>query len=537
MVSGNRSKGEEAEEEICPPLGIDLGTTYSCLGVYKNDWVEIIPNEEGSRKTPSYIAFRDTELLIGNAARDQAPMNASNTVYDLKRIIGRRFSDPSVQSDTSLWPFKVSPGPREQPIITVRFHGEERHFAAEEICTMVLAKLKENAESFLQHPVTECVVSVPVNFTLSQRQATAKAGMDAGLKVLRVVNETTAAALAYFLHKESVFREYKHEERNVLIYDFGGGTISVALLFFQEGLLQVLAMAGDSHLGGADFDRRLVAHFANEFKKKHNRDISRNARALRKLETACERVKRSLSMTAKTTIDIDALSDGIDFYSTITRGEFDELNKDLFERCLLPVHKCLKEADLSPDAVTDVVLVGGSTRIPRIQLLLQELFGGKELSKNVNADEAVAFGSAIYAAILGGTESPQLHGVFPLEFVANSIGVETCGGLLTTVVGKGTPIPAKKQLEFTTYPNHQTSVLLNVYEGEELRAADNSLIAVYELTNLPPAPAEGLKVVIIVDIDCSERVQVSAELANGQRLECVARSPTTPLYPPSMAHL
>ncbi|KAL3694579.1 hypothetical protein R1sor_008230 [Riccia sorocarpa] len=532
----NTSKDKKGEDESYLPLGIDLGTTYTCLGIYKNEWVDIIPNEEGSRKTPSWIAFRDTERVIGDAARDQAPMNATNTVYDLKRILGRRFSDPSLQGYTYLWPFRVSPGPREQPIITVRYHGEERHFAAEEISAMLLAKLKEIAESFLQHPVTECVVTVPANFTLSQRQATANAGLSAGLNVLRVVNEPTAAALAYFLHKESVTREYKYEERKVLIYDLGGGTLSVAVIFFNEGVLEVRAMDGDSHLGGVDFDRRLVSHFANEFKKKHNIDITKNLRALRKLEIACERVKRSLSMSARTTIDIDALCDGIDFYCAITRVEFEDLNNDLFERCLVPVHKCLKQANLTPHSVTDIVLVGGSTRIPRVQQLLQELFGGKELSKNVNADEAVAFGAAIYAAILRNTES-SLRDILPLEVAANSIGIETCGGLMTAVVEKGCPIPTKKQVEFTTYPNYQTTVLLNMYEGEEPRAADNSLIAVYELMNLPPAPPDGLKVVVIVEIDCSEHVQVHAELPTGQSLECLVRSPTTPLYPPSMAHL
>ncbi|KAG6548990.1 hypothetical protein Mapa_009432 [Marchantia paleacea] len=534
MKSKSRDKEPAEHEEGSPPLGIDLGTTFSCAGVYMNDWVEIIPNEEGNRKTPSYVAFRDTERLIGDAAKDQAPMNAANTIYDLKRILGRRFSDPSVQTDIVLWPFRVSPGPRDQPSITVRWHGEEKHFAAEEVCAMLLGKMKEIAEAFLRGPVTECVVAVPANFNISQRQATANAGALAGLKVLRVVNEPSAAALAYVLHKESVIRE--GEERKVLIFDFGGGTISVSVIFVEGGILEVKAMAGDSHLGGADFDRRLVSHFANEFKKKHNRDISGNARALRKLETACERVKRSLSMTSRTTIDIDALFEGIDFYCTITRAEFEEISMDLFERCLAPVQRCLLDAKVSPEAINDIVLVGGSTRIPKVQQLLQEFFGGKELSKNVNPDEAVAFGAAMYAAILGDKCGSQLQDILPLEVAANSIGIETGGGSMTTILKRNTCIPTQRRMEFTTYTNYHTSVLLNVYEGEEPRAADNNLVGVYELTELTPAPPGGLKVVVIVDIDALGNFQVNAETVNGEKIKCTAKSPSTPLYP-SLDHL
>ncbi|BFI31557.1 hypothetical protein MPTK2_3g22900 [Marchantia polymorpha subsp. ruderalis] len=529
MKPKSKSREREPGEGSPPPLGIDLGTTFTCAGVYMNDWVEIIPNEEGNRKTPSCVAFRDEERLIGDAARDQAPMNAANTVYDLKRIVGRRFSDASVQTDILLWPFRVSPGPRDQPCITVRWHGEERQFSAEEVCAMLLGKMKDTAEAFLRSPVTECVVAVPATFNMAQRQATANAGALAGLKVLRVVSEPSAAALAFVLHKESVIRE--GDERKVLIFDFGGGTISVAVIFVEGGILEVKAMAGDSHLGGADFDRRLVRHFADEFKKQHKRDMSGNARALRKLETACERVKRSLAMTSRTTIDIDALFDGIDFYCPITRAQFEEISADLFEQCLAPVRRCLLDAKVAPEAIDDVVLVGGSTRIPKVQQLLQEFFGGKELSKNVNPDEAVAFGAAMYAAILGDKGGSQLAEILPLEVVANSIGIETGGGSMTTILKRNNCIPTLKRMEFTTYTNSHTSVLLNVYEGEEPRAADNNLVGVYELTDLPPAPPDGLKIVVIVDIDSFGYIQISAETVTGQKIKCNAQSPSTPLYP------
>ncbi|XP_061354355.1 heat shock 70 kDa protein-like isoform X3 [Gastrolobium bilobum] len=379
-------------------IGIDLGTTYSCVGVWQNDRVEIIANDQGNRTTPSYVAFTDTERLIGDAAKNQVAMNPQNTVFDAKRLIGRRFSDPSVQSDMKHWPFKVVPGPADKPMIVVQYKGEEKRFSAEEISSMVLTKMKEIAEAFLGQTIKNAVITVPAYFNDSQRQATKDAGAIAGLNVMRIINEPTAAAIAYGLDKKGS----KSGEKNVLIFDLGGGTFDVSLLTIEEGIFEVKATAGDTHLGGEDFDNRLVNHFVAEFKRKQKKDISTSARALRRLRTACERAKRTLSSTTQTTIEIDSLYEGIDFYSTITRARFEELNMDLFRKCMEPVEKCLRDSKIDKSQVHDVVLVGGSTRIPKVQQLLQDFFNGKELCKSINPDEAVAYGAAVQAAILSG---------------------------------------------------------------------------------------------------------------------------------------
>lgn len=347
-------------------IGIDLGTTYSCVGVWQNDRVEIIPNDQGNRTTPSYVAFTDTERLIGDAAKNQVAMNPQNTVFDAKRLIGRRFPDPSVQSDMTHWPFKVIAGPGDKPMIVVQYKGEEKQFAPEEISSMVLTKMKEVAEAFLGNTVKNAVVTVPAYFNDSQRQATKDAGAIAGLNVMRIINEPTAAAIAYGLDKKGS----RSGEKNVLIFDLGGGTFDVSILTIEEGIFEVKATAGDTHLGGEDFDNRLVNHFVQEFKRKHKKDISGNARSLRRLRTACERAKRTLSSTTQTTIEIDSLYEGIDFYATITRARFEELNMDLFRKCMAPVEKCLRDAKIDKSNVHDVVLVGGSTRIPKVQQLL-----------------------------------------------------------------------------------------------------------------------------------------------------------------------
>ncbi|KAL2460963.1 Heat shock 70 kDa protein 5 [Abeliophyllum distichum] len=379
-------------------IGIDLGTTYSCVGVWLNDRVEIIPNDQGNRTTPSYVAFTDTERLIGDAAKNQVAMNPHNTVFDAKRLIGRRFTDPSVQSDMKLWPFKVVPGPGDKPMIVVTYKGEEKQFSAEEISSMVLVKMKETAESFLGYQIKNAVVTVPAYFNDSQRQATKDAGAISGLNVLRIINEPTAAAIAYGLDKKTSRRG----EQNVLVFYLGGGTFDVSLLTIEEGIFEVKSTAGDTHLGGEDFDNRLVNHFTAEFRRKHKKDISGNARALRRLRTACERAKRTLSSTTQTTIEVDSLYEGIDFYATITRARFEELCMDLFVKCMEPVEKCLRDAKIDKSQVHEVVLVGGSTRIPKVQQLLQEFFNGKELCKSINPDEAVAYGAAVQAAILTG---------------------------------------------------------------------------------------------------------------------------------------
>ncbi|KAH7437996.1 hypothetical protein KP509_05G100300 [Ceratopteris richardii] len=384
-----------------PAIGIDLGTTYSCVGVWQYYRVEVIANDQGNRRTPSCVAFTDTERLIGDAAKNQVAKNPINTVFDAKRLIGRKFSDASVQRDIKLWPFKVVPGPGDKPTIVVQYKGEEKSFAAGEISSMVLVKMKEIAEAFLGRTVKNAVITVPAYLNDCQRQATKDAGVISGLNVMRIINEPTAAAIAYGLDK----RYSSVGEINVLIFDLGGGTFDVSVLTIaisEEAIFEVKATAGDTHLGGEDFDNRMVNHFVQEFKRKYKKDITGNARALRRLRTSCERAKRTLSSAAQTTIEIDSLYEGIDFYSSIPRARFEELNMDLFRKCMEPVEKSLRDAKMDKSTIHDVVLVGGSTRIPKVQQLLQDFFNGKELCKTINPDEAVAYGAAVQAAILSG---------------------------------------------------------------------------------------------------------------------------------------
>ncbi|KAJ9117511.1 hypothetical protein QFC22_004361 [Naganishia vaughanmartiniae] len=496
-------KADEAKDEnnYGTVIGIDLGTTYSCVAVQRGGKVEIIANDQGNRITPSWVAFTKDERLVGDAAKNQAPQNPENTVFDAKRMVGRQFAESDMQKDMKHWPFKVV-NKGGKPMIKVKHRDDFKEFTPEEISAMILSKMKETAEAYLGEKVTHAVVTVPAYFNDAQRQATKDAGVIAGLTVLRIVNEPTAAAIAYGLDRSG------KDETKIIVYDLGGGTFDVSLLSIEEGVFEVLATAGDTHLGGEDFDQRVMSYLIKQYKTKTGTDVTNNKKALGKLKREVEKAKRTLSSQMSTRIEIEAFENGNDLSETLTRAKFEELNMDLFRKTMKPVEQVLKDAGVKKEEIDDIVLVGGSTRIPKVQQLLKEYFGGKEPSKGINPDEAVAYGAAVQGGVLSGEESSS--DILLIDVCPLTLGIETTGGVMTKLIPRNTVIPTKKSQIFSTAVDNQPTVQIQVYEGERAMTKDNNMLGKFDLTNIPPAPRGQPQIEVTFEIDANGIMKVSA---------------------------